>query len=230
MAAQAVTVALFEERDLIARARRHDQASIRTLVRQHNRRLYRIARSILKDDWEAEDAVQETYIRAFTHLSDFEGRSQFSTWLTRIVINESLGRLRRRKPTVDFNDEMSRPAPATAEDDKVFAIATPQPDPEQAMAQTEIRQILEHAIDTLPNAFRIVLVARDIEELSIEDTAELYGLRPGTVRTRLHRARAMLRANLTQKFGLLLTETFPFDGKRCENMADRVIARLYPDV
>jgi RNA polymerase sigma-70 factor (ECF subfamily) len=226
MASEPVTALPFEEQDLVARARRGDTAAIRTIVRQNNRRLFRVARSILKDDWEAEDAVQEAYVRAFAHLDEFEERSKLSTWLTRIVANESLGRLRRRRPAfVDLADLEN--VAATEEGNVVpFPLNASQPDPERAMAQSEINSMLEKAIDALPEAFRIVLVARVIEEMSIEETAELYGLKPETVKTRLHRARALLREDLEQKFGPLLTQTFPFDGARCERMADRVIERL----
>ena len=214
-----------DESDLVARARLGDKAAIRTIVRQNNRRLFRVARSILKDDWEAEDAVQEAYVRAFRRLDDFAGRSKLATWLTRIVITEALMRLRRRRPDIVDIADLDAAAAESAANVVPFPI-TAQPDPERAMAQTEINAMLEKAIDQLPDVYRIVLVARVIEEMSVEETAELYGLKPETVRTRLHRARALLRQDLEQKFGPLLTQTFPFDGARCERMADRVIERL----
>jgi RNA polymerase sigma-70 factor (ECF subfamily) len=217
----AVAASLHNEADLIAAARRHDKAAIRTIVRGHNQRLFRVARSILRDDWEAEEAVQEAYIRAFAGLDGFEGRSSLGTWLTRIVINEALARLRRRKPMASL-DEMT----ATGADIVRLPLVSPQPDPERTMAQREIHALLEKAIDELPDDFRIVLVARVIEEMSVEETAELFGLRPETVKTRLHRARTMLRKDLETQFGPMLTGTYPFAGRRCEMMADRVIARL----
>lgn len=215
----AIAASLHEEADLVAAAVRRDKAAIRTIVRGHNQRLFRVARSILKDDWEAEEAVQEAYIRAFAHLAEFEGRASLGTWLTRIVINEALARLRRRKPAESL-DEMNPPGA------DVVPLTSSQPDPERAMAQREIHALLEKAIDELPHDFRIVLVARVIEEMSIEETAELFGLRPETVKTRLHRARALLRKDLETQFGPVLTGTYPFAGRRCEMMADRVIARL----
>jgi RNA polymerase sigma-70 factor (ECF subfamily) len=226
LASEPVTALNLDENDLIARARKRDKAAIRTIVRQNNRRLFRVARSILKDDWEAEDAVQEAYVRAFSQLDKFEGRSKLSTWLTRIAVNECLMRLRRRRP--DFTD-LAALENVSAEDEAnvvPFPLNAAQPNPERAMAQTEISSMLEKAIDTLPDVYRIVLVARVIEEMSVEETAELYGLKPETVKTRLHRARALLRQDLEQKFGPLITQTFPFDGARCERMADRVMARL----
>jgi RNA polymerase sigma-70 factor (ECF subfamily) len=220
----AATAPLFDEQDMIARACRGDQAAIRTIVRQNNRRLFRVARSILKDDWEAEDAVQEAYVRAFSHLSQFEGRSAFSTWLTRIVVNEALGRLRKRRPVADFAD-VERGA---ADNGQLvpFPLATPQLDPERAMAQSQLNNVLEKAIDALPDVYRVVLVARVIEEMSVEETAGLFDLEPATVKTRLHRARALLRRALEENVGPMLTDTYQFGGARCERLADRVIARL----
>jgi RNA polymerase sigma-70 factor (ECF subfamily) len=218
----AATTPLFDDQDLIARARRRDEAAIRTIVRQNNRRLFRVARSILKDDWEAEDAVQEAYVRGFSRLSEFEGRSSLSTWLTRIVVNEALGRLRKRRPTADLEDA------ERADNGQLvpFPLAAPQLDPERAMAQSQLNDVLEKAIDALPDVYRVVLVARVIEEMSVEETATLFDLEPATVKTRLHRARALLRRELEENVGPMLTETYPFDGVRCERMAGRVIARL----
>jgi RNA polymerase sigma-70 factor (ECF subfamily) len=213
---------LFTERDLIARAVRRDEAAIRTIIRQNNPRLFRVARAILKDDWEAEDTVQEAYVRAFSRLHEFEGRSALSTWLTRIVVNEALGRLRKRRPAADFADV------ERADNGQLvpFPLAAPQLDPERAMAQTQLNNVLEKAIDALPDVYRVVLVARVIEEMSVEETAELFGLKPETVKTRLHRARALLRRELEENVGPMLADTYHFGGARCERMADRVIARL----
>jgi RNA polymerase sigma-70 factor (ECF subfamily) len=220
----AATTPLFTEQDLIARAGRGDEAAVRTIVRQNNRRLFRVARSILKDDWEAEDALQEAYVRAFSRLAEFEGRSALSTWLTRIVVNEALGRLRKRRPAADFA-EVER---GGADNGQLvpFPLAAPQLDPERAMAQSQLNTVLEKAIDALPDIYRVVLVARVIEEMSVEDTAQLYGLEPATVKTRLHRARALLRRELEENVGPILADTYRFDGVRCERMAERVIARL----
>jgi RNA polymerase sigma-70 factor (ECF subfamily) len=218
----AATTPLFAEQDLIARAGRGDEAAVRVIVRQNNRRLFRVARSILKDDWEAEDAVQEAYVRAFSRLTEFEGRSALSTWLTRIVVNEALGRLRKRRPVADL-------AEAERSDNGQlvpFPLAAPQLDPERAMSQTQLNTVLEKAIDALPDVYRVVLVARVIEEMSVEETAQLYDLEPATVKTRLHRARALLRRELEENVGPMLADTYQFDGVRCERMAERVIARL----
>lgn len=225
MARQKVTTKLPSEDELVARARNRDEAAVRTIIRQNNQRLFRIVRAIVKDDSEAEDIVHETYIRAFTGLGKFRGESSLGTWLTRIAINEAYGRLRRRRPAVDL-DSIAATHVADAEIIPFPSWAAAQGDPERTMAQHEINQILERAIDALPEAFRIVLVARLVEEMSIEETASLLGLRPETVKTRLHRARARLRADLERQVGPMLTAAFPFAGRRCERMADAVVAHL----
>ena len=220
---QAETTAASDE-TLLARARRRDEAAVRTIVRQNNRRLFRMARAILKDDSEAEDVVQESYVRAFTHLADFRAEAALSTWLTRIVINEAYGRLRRRRPTLEW--ESGEPVLAVQAQIIPFPSWSSRNDPETAMAQNQIHGLLERAIDALPGRFRTVLVARLVEEMSVEETAELLNLRPETVKTRLHRARLMLRADLERQIGPALTGVFPFAGARCERMADNVLAIL----
>jgi RNA polymerase sigma-70 factor, ECF subfamily len=210
------------EDELIARARNRDEAAVKTLIRQNNQRLFRLARSIMKDDSEAEDVVQESYVRGFTRLHEFRGESALGTWLTRIVINEAYGRLRRRRITANW-DSVEAEHGAEAQ---IIPFPSPQPDPERTMAQHEINQILERAIDALPEPFRLVLVARLVEEMSVEETAELLALRPATVKTRLHRARLLLRDDLERQVGPMLTDVCPFAGARCERMADAVIARL----
>ena len=222
MPKQQIKVRPAAEADLVAGARQGEEAAVRAIIRQNNRRLFRVARAIVRDDSEAEDVVQESYVRAFTRLGDFRGESSLSTWLTRIPINEAYGRLRRQRATVDWTTVEATPAMAA----QIIPFPSPQLDPERTMAQHEISRLLERAIDALPDAFRVVLVARLIEEMSVEETAKLLSLRPETVKTRLHRARALLRADLERAVGPLLTEAFPFDGRRCERMADAVVARL----
>src|SRR5947209_15129610 len=213
-----------DEADLIARARRKDAGAIALIIRQQNQRLYRIARSILRDDFEAEDALQDAYIRAFTSLDSFRGESRLGTWLARIVMNEALGRLRRRKPTIDF-DSFAKTQEGSAEIIR-FPAANPDLDPETTMAQREIRALLERAIDTLPEAFRTVLVARLIEGMSIEETAELFGIRPETVKTRLHRARRLSKEEMEKHVGPVMGDAFPFAGRRCERLTGTVLSRL----
>jgi RNA polymerase sigma-70 factor (ECF subfamily) len=212
------------EADLIQRASRKEEAAIRSIIQTHNRRLYRVARSIVRDDGEAEDVLQEAYFRAFSALSNFRGDSSLATWLTRIVLNEALQRVRRRTDMPVANID---PPPEPHADIIPFPFSGQHlVDPERAASQREICRLLEHAIDLLPEEFRTVLVARAIEGLSIEETADLYGIRPETVKTRLHRARKLLKSSLEDHIGHFFSDVFPFDGKRCERLTNAVVARL----
>ena len=204
------------EAELVRRARERDEPAIRAIMQSNNRRLYRLARGILRNDSEAEDVVQETYVRAFTHLQDFRGDSSLGTWLGRIAINEALGRLRRQRANVEWT---SLP-PGTLEAQIIqFPLSAASEDPEKSMAQRQIQHVVEHAIDELPEAFRIV-------GMNLEETAEILGLKPETVKTRLHRARSMLRDNVERKIGPVVMAAFPFAGKRCERLTEAVLKRL----
>jgi RNA polymerase sigma-70 factor (ECF subfamily) len=213
-----------EDKALVALARGRDEQAVRALTRRYNRRLFRLARSILSDDAEAEDVVQESYVRAFTALDTFREEAAFGTWLTRIALNEALGRRRRRRPTVAWDDYAGN---ARAAEIIQFPVSATSDDPERNMARSEIRDVLEQAIDKLPRAFRVVFVARIVEGMSVEETAELFALRPETVKTRLHRARVLLRNTIDRQLGPALTDTFPFDGRRCERMTEAVVVRLF---
>jgi RNA polymerase sigma-70 factor (ECF subfamily) len=223
-ATRAADLNALADAQLVQLARQRDGAAFRVILQRHNRRLYRMARAVVLNDSEAEDVVQEAYVRAFTSLDQFRGDASLATWLSRIVLNEALGRLRRRRPTVDLETIENRP-PSQAQVIP-FPLATPQLDPERTMAQREIQRLVEQAIDDLPEAFRIVLVARIIEGMSVEETAELFGLRGETVKTRLYRARALLKEALKKHVDSVLTEAFPFEGRRCERMASAVLQRF----
>ena len=212
-----------DEASLVKRAAGGDAAAIRAIMQRHNRRLYRMARSILREDAAAEDAVQSAYLNAFRALGEFRGQSSLATWLTRIVINEALALARSRKPPLQSDGEDRAllggqviPFPASS--------ATI--DPERAMAQSEIQTAVERAIDELPKDFRTVFVARVLEQMSVEETAELLGLKIETVKTRLHRARRLLRQAVEKQIGPVLLDAFPFLGRRCERMTDSVLKRL----
>jgi RNA polymerase sigma-70 factor, ECF subfamily len=215
---------LLADAQLVQLARQRDGSAFRTIIKRHNRRLYRLARAVTANDSDAEDAVQDAYVRAFTGLDQFRGDSSLSTWLSRIVLNEALGRLRRRRPTVDL--EVVEKRPLSQQQIIPFPAASQQLDPERAMAQREIQHLLEQAIDDLPQPFRTVLVARVIEEMSVKETAELFGLRVETVKTRLHRARELLKQALEKHVDSALTDVFPFDGRRCDRMTSVVLQRL----
>jgi RNA polymerase sigma-70 factor (ECF subfamily) len=209
--------------ELVRRALGRDEAAVRAIITANNRRLYRLARGILRNDSEAEDVVQETYVRAFTHLVDFRGDSSLATWLSRIAMNEALGRLRRRRPGVEWS---SLPEGTLEAQIIQFPLSSAADDPEKSMAQREIQHVVEHAIDELPEAFRLVFITRVIEGMNVEETADILGLKPETVKTRLHRARAMLRDNVESKIGPVVMEAFPFAGRRCERLTEAVVKRL----
>jgi RNA polymerase sigma-70 factor (ECF subfamily) len=215
------SLAAVSESELIRRAKAREEAAIRAILKANNRRLFRIARGILRNDAEAEDVVQETYVRALTHLEGFRGDSSLSTWLSRIAMNEAMGRLRGRRPSLDL-DSLSQ--------DRLEAEIIPFPtalsDPEKSMAQRQIQEVVEHAIDRLPEPFRLVFITRVMEEMTVEETAELLSLRPETVKTRLHRARALLRQNVEREIGPVMLEAFPFAGRRCERLTEAVLRRL----
>jgi len=211
--------------ELLERARQGDALAFGTLVRRHDRHLYRIARSVLSDDQEAEDAVQEALIRMFTGLRDFRGAASLRTWLTRIVLNEAIRHRRRRRSVVELaalhaaQERSPRPvqSPALTASDR---------DPERAAAQNQIRKMLEQAIDDLPAPFRVVLVLRDIEEVSTGETAKLLRIREETVKTRLHRARRLLRESLGAQLDSALQDTFPFERPRCDALVQRLWKQL----
>jgi len=223
-ATRSVDLAALKDAELAQLACQRDGGAFRTIMQRHNRRLYRVARSVMRNDSEAEDVVQEAYVRAFANLATFRGESSLATWLSRIALNEALGRLRGRRPSADLTEIESRP-PAQGQIIP-FPNASPQLDPERTMAQREIQLIVERAIDELPELFRTVLVARVIEEMSVEETADLLGIRPETVKTRLHRARGLLKEALERRVGSVLNDAFPFEGQRCERMTSTVLRRL----
>jgi RNA polymerase sigma-70 factor (ECF subfamily) len=208
--------------ELVRRALARDEAAVRAIMQANNRRLYRLARGILRNDSEAEDVVQEAYVRAFTHLESFRGDSSLSTWLSRITMNEALGRLRRQRPAVEMD---ALPQGALEAQIIQFPLAASD-DPEKSMAQREIQHVVEHAIDELPEAFRLVFITRVIEGMNVEETAEILSLKPETVKSRLHRARNMLRDNVEKKIGPVVMEAFPFAGRRCARLTDAVLKRL----
>jgi RNA polymerase sigma-70 factor, ECF subfamily len=210
--------------ELLRLARKGDSAAFRSLIRRHDRYLYRMARSVLLNDQDAEDVVQETYVRAFTRLVDFRGESSLSTWLTRIVLNESRRRHRRHRRLVGL-EVLDTPSGQRSAQNYSSTIA-PVEDPERAAAQNQIRIVLERAIDGLPEAFRTVFVMREVQGLSTEETASVLGILPQTVKTRLHRARRLLREALGEQFRANLKDVFPFERTRCDRLVSRLLDQL----
>ena len=209
--------------DLARRAARRDRNAVRAIIKSHNQRLFRLARAIVKRDEDAEDVLQEAYLRAFANLDSFRGDSSLSTWLSRITINEALTRLRKGRrlkqggvAVENANDAQIIPFPGNAGE---F-------DPERLLAQRELLRLVERAVDDMAETFRSVFVARVIEGLSVEETADVLDIQPTTVKTRLHRARKMIRERLEAEIGPVLVDAFPFAGKRCDRLTAAVLDRL----
>ena len=211
------------EASLIDRARVGEAMAMEALMRRHNRGLYRTARAILRDDAEAEDVVQETYLRAFAALGTFRGDSSLGTWLTRIAANEALMRRRarlREARVITFDEGNMAHAMENAPDEARG--------PEAEALAAEVRTLLERRIDALPDLYREVFVLRAVEEMSVEETAAALGVPEATVRTRFFRARAMLRGALERQLDAGVAATFSFDGVRCDRIVAAVLARLAP--
>ena len=219
-----VAVETASDANLVRLVLRKDGAAARALMQRYNRRLYRVARGVVRDDSEAEDVLQEAYLRAFSALADFRGELSLSTWLTRIVLNEALQRLRRRTdvPVSDVDKDAERRGAEVIP----FPASQSTIDPERAMAQQQLCQLVERAIDALSCEFRTVLIARVIEDMSVEETAAAFDLQPETVKTRLHRARRLLKEALAEHIGPRFGDLFPFAGKRCDRVTNAVIERL----
>lgn len=223
-AAQSTNLEMLDDVALVRLARQRNGDAFRIIMQRNNQRLFRIARSVVKDDGEAEDVVQQAYVNAFDSLGRFRGDASLATWLTRITLNEALGRLRRQRPMVDL--ELLDAEPSGASTIIAFPVMPAVSDPERATAQRQIRHLIEQAIDALPEIFRVVFVMRDIEDMSIEETAGFLGLPQATVKTRLHRARRQLRRALDEQLASTLSDAFPFDGRQCQRTTDKVLERL----
>jgi RNA polymerase sigma-70 factor, ECF subfamily len=211
--------------ELVDLARAGDETAVRLIVRRHNQQLFRTARSILRNDAEAEDVVQATYVSAFTGLAAFRNESQLATWLTRIALNEALGRLRKARRTVDL-EELDMPSRSRDANLIHFPASISAPDPEAEASRNQARRLLEKAVDSLPLTFRPVFILRDVQGMNIEETAALLDLKPETVKTRLFRARKLMREAIEKELSGAFAALFPFDGARCADMADRVVVAL----
>jgi RNA polymerase sigma-70 factor, ECF subfamily len=208
------------DEEAISRVLAGETGLFEILMRRYNQRLYRVARAILRDDGEAEDVMQDAYVRAYQHLDQFAGKAAFSTWLTRIAVNEALARKRRRgrleglEIVQTTEDRMATPeSPSVA-------------DPETRAAQLQVRQLLEEAIGGLPEDYRTIIIMRDVEEMDVAETAASLGVREGVVKTRLHRARAMLRKELYARSQGRVTDLYPFHAPRCDRVVQAVFERI----
>ena len=189
------------------------------LVRRYDQLLYRTARAILKDDSEAEDAVQEAFLLAYRRITQFRQEAKLSTWLVRIVVNDAVGRLRKstRRQRIVESDDGAAEEQRNAKDPER---------PDEALSRADTRRLIERKIDALPDAYRAVFVLRAVQELSVEETSQALSIAEATVRSRFSRARVLLRKSLSKEFEAALGDVFPFAGARCDRMVDSVMARL----
>lgn len=206
------------DEEIVRRILGGDSALYEVLMRRYNQRLYRVARSVLRDDAEAEDVMQEAYVRAFQHLGQWEGRAKFSTWLTRIAVHEALARAERRRKYVEVSaeDEQAGGTHMMARDHT----------PEHQVSNGELKRLLETAILGLPERYRLVLMMRDVEEMTTADAAVVLGLSEENVKVRLFRARAMVRKRLYSLTGGTSVQAFEFGAWRCDRVVARVLERL----
>jgi RNA polymerase sigma-70 factor (ECF subfamily) len=206
---------------LVALARGHNLLAFEALMRRHNRRLFRITRSVLRDGDAAQDAVQETYLRVFTKLDNYQPAGKFGAWIARVAFNEALMMRRRTRDDTVSLDDAADDATLTVE-----AAAHDAPSAEQFLEAAHARALLEHAIDTLPENFRTVFMLRAVEGLDVRETAECLGVNATTVRTRLFRAQRLLRVELSRRLHGESTEIFDFGAERCDRVVAFVLARL----
>ena len=224
MQAAAPNPSSLDDDALLQRIRAGDRDAFTDLMRRYNRRLYRVARSVLRDDAEAEDALQDAYLQAYRALPAFRGESALGTWLTRIVVNAAL--MRQRK-TGRLADVIELGADFGSDDAAVPRDRLDEPaQPELAALRAQTRRLIETGIDKLPAAFRTVFVLRAVEELTVEETAATLDIPEATVRTRYFRARAMLREALAREIDFAIEDAFGFDGARCDRIVEAVRRRL----
>ncbi|MBC8750439.1 MULTISPECIES: RNA polymerase sigma factor [Paraburkholderia] len=212
-----------DDLSLAGRIAAGDHPAFELLMRRHNRRLYRLARVTLRDDAEAEDALQEAYLSAYRSISRFRGQASLSTWLSRLVLNECLGRLRRA------NRRQNIIPMVTSNTADIEMDTTPLPDsasPDNALARAEMRALIERKLDALPESLRTVFVLRSVEEMSIDETAQCLGIPEATVRSRHFRAKSLLRESLAHDIDLAECELFEFAGTRCDRIVQNVMARI----
>lgn len=212
-----------DDRTLASRVAAGDRRAFERLMRRHNRRLYRLARATLRDGTDAEDALQEAYLAAYRSIGSYRGEAALSTWLSRLVINECLGRLRREKRRDNIVPIRSSDAP---EAEEFVPMDAGKHAPDEAMMRTEMRALIERRLDQLPEEFRVVFVLRSVEEMSVEETAQCLGIPEATVRSRHFRARSLLREALAQDIDLAERDVFAFGGAHCDRIVSRVLQSL----
>jgi len=205
--------------EIVRRVRAGETALFELLMRRHNQRVYRVARAVLREEGDVEEVMQQAYVNAYTHLHQFEERAQFSTWLTRITVNEALAQRRasrRHTPMTDRHGEQDD------SEESMETLRTPDPYPERQAYSRELSGLLEEAVDT----YRVVFMLRDVEGMSTRETSEGLGLGEEAVKTRLHRARALIRRRITDRVGIAAAESFQFHASRCDRVVTAVMARI----
>jgi RNA polymerase sigma-70 factor (ECF subfamily) len=208
------------DEEAVRRILEGETALFETIMRRYNQRLYRVARAILRNDGEAEDVIQDAYVRAYEHLGQFAGKAAFSTWLTRIAIHEALARRRRSQRLEELEAVQNK------KEDSFPILKSSIPDPEAQTAQSQAREFLEAAIETLPEDYRTVVVMRDLEEMNVAETADSLEVSEAVVKTRLHRAHAMLREELYGRAQGRVADLYPFLGPRCDRLVKAVLERI----
>jgi len=209
---------VWSDEDVVARVLAGETELYEIIMRRYNQRLFRVARAILHSNDEAEDVMQDAYVRAYEHLNQFLGRARFSTWLTRIAIHEAFARVQKKNRSQEL-DAMISP-------EKETALTAPSVSPEQQASQAEAARLLEEALLTLPDHYRVVVMMRDIEEMSTLETAEALELSEDNVKIRLHRARSLLREELLAKAHESRSKVFPFMGERCDRVVRAVLTAI----
>lgn len=206
------------DEEIITRIVQGEVELFEIIMRRHNQRLYRACVAILQNDSQAEDVVQDAYVRAYQHLDQFAGRAKFSTWLTRIAVHEALGRVRSRRRLEELD--------AMPEEVKNGKTVSSVPDPEQQLIGRELNTLLESSVQKLPEPYRVVFMLREVEEATTQEVAEILDISEENVKTRLHRARALLRKSLYRKLGPHHKEAFAFPAVRCDRVVANVFARI----
>jgi RNA polymerase sigma-70 factor (ECF subfamily) len=207
------------DEEVVERVKAGETALFEVIMRRYNQRLYRVTRSILGNDGEAEDVTQDAYVRSYMHLDQFDGRAKFSTWLTKIGVHEALARLRHRRRLVEID------AASESMEDRM-KLESRAPSPEQEVLTHTMKIVLEAAIDRLPETYRSVFMLREVEGMSTAETAECLDLSEESVKVRLHRARSMMRKDIYAQTGAATVAAFQFMGARCDRMVSAVLERI----
>ena len=218
-----------DDAELVRRIGQRDEKAFELVMRRHNQMLYRIARSILRDDAEAEDAVQDAYLSAFRNIAGFRGGSRLSTWIARIAINESYARLRKRKRggvVLPFDPQAAAWNTGGPDAEEGTMTDTHAESPDDAASRGQVRRLLERNIDALPDQFRTAFILREVEEMSVDEAAACLGVPAATVRSRAFRARALLREAMAREVDVATVHAFGFAGERCDRIVAGVLARI----